>query len=221
MPGTVQLSTIPTITPHTRLALVQAGQLSLADYLGELAQAQGCRFGWQPDGSWLIDFGKGILDPSGVPLDILEVLEVVKAMMPSPLRSAGKTIRLRGPMPGAAAALITRVCYAATVVVEILDRTTGLVREIPITRLERDGVRLVRPDPIEHVQDVGGGWVVARTSQLEYRRRATGRPFAVTARLELVFLETNSRRHAAPRAQVTDGTYFAWVNDLAHLEDVP
>lgn len=218
MPGTVNLSLLQTTT-GSRLALVQAGQLTLDAYMQEIGQTQGCRFGWQPDGSWLIDFGRGILDPSGQTLDILEVLEVVKAMMPSPLRSAGKTIRLRGPMPGAAAALITRVCYAARVIVEVLDRTTGLVREIPVEKLERDRVRLVRPDTTELARDIGGGWVIVRTTQLEYRRRSLAPAFAYGNVLELAFLETNSARHAGARAQVYDGRHFAWVNDLEHLVD--
>jgi hypothetical protein len=122
-------------------------------------------------------------------------------------------------MPGAVAALITRVCYAAQVVVEILDRNTGMVIEVPVEKLERDGVRLVRPDTAETTRDIGSGWVLCQTSQLSYRRRKSAPAFNFQGNLELVFIETNSSRQSAPRAQITDGTYFAWVDDLRHLED--
>jgi len=221
MGNTVRLSSIAPVAQGKRLADAQAGRITMAHYLQEMCAAQGASFGWQPGGEYLIDFGKGILDPSGQPLDIHEVIQVAKAMMPSPLRSAGKVLRLRGPMPGAVAAMITRVCYAAQVVVELLDRTTGMVIEVPIEQLERDGVRLVTPDTAESTRDIGNGWVSCVTSQISYRRRKASSPFAYGApRLELVFIETRSRHHSAPRAQVSDGRYYAWVNDLAQLEDV-
>jgi hypothetical protein len=220
MGNTVRLSSIAPIAQGKRLADAQAGRITMAQYLVEMCAAQGASFGWQPNGEYLLDFGKGILDPSGQPLDIHEVLEVAKAMMPSPLRSAGNVLRLRGPMPGAVAALITRVCYAAQVVVEILDRNTGMVIEVPIAKLERDGVRLITPDTAESWRDIGNGWVMARTSQLSYRRRKSAPAFGYQSRLDLVFIETNAAHQKAPRAQVTDGTYFAWVDDLRHLEDV-
>lgn len=220
MGNTVRLSSIAPVAQGKRLADAQAGRITMAQYLNEMCAAQGASFGWQGNGEYLIDFGKGILDPSGQPLDIHEVLEVAKAMMPSPLRSAGNVLRLRGPMPGAVAAMITRVCYAAQVIVEILDRNTGMVIEVPIEKLERDGVRLVRPDTAESTRDIGNGWVMCQTSQLSYRRRKTAPSFNFQApRLELVFIETNSSRQSAPRAQITDGNYFAWVDNLGDLED--
>ncbi len=221
MPNTIQLHTLPPIAAGKRLADVQAGRMTMAQYLTELGQTCGVTAGWTPQGDYLIDFGRGVTDPSGLLLDIGELLEVVKALMPSPLRSAGRTIRLRGPMPGAAAALVARVCYAARLVVEVQDRQTGLIRDVPIDRLERDRVRLVAPDGNERETALGNGWVLARTSQLSYRRPAAGPRFAYQGTLELVFLETRAHQQGAPRAQVYDGRYYAWVDDLAHLEDVP
>jgi len=207
--------------PGTRLADVKDGRLAWNDYLAALRSARGAAGGWQADGSWLIDFGQGIADPGGAPLDIADVLAIVRQLMPSPLRSAGKTIVLRGPMPGAAAALVCRVCYAADVVIEVIDRATGTTRRIAVDRMERDRVRLVNPDRAERLRDVGGGMVEARTRQLIYRRPRAAPPFAYDRVLELVFLETRSPRRAGVRAQVYDGRYFAWVDDLDALEDVP
>jgi len=218
--NTVRLDTLQA-PAGTRLADVKDGRLPWADYLAALAGARGVSGGWQADGSWLIDFGQGIADPSGAPLDIADVLAIVRQIMPSPLRSAGKTIVLRGPMPGAAAALVCRVCYAADVVIEVIDRTTGTTRRIAVDRMERDRVRLVKPDRAETLRDVGNGMVEARTSQLVYRRPRAAPPFAYDRALELVFLETRSPRRANIRAQVYDGRYFAWVDDLNALEDVP
>lgn len=221
MGNTVRLDLLPPIQGGKLLSQVQDGRMPVTEYLEQLRKAQGVHAGWDPAGAiWTIDFGKGILDPSGQPLDIEEVLEVVKALMPSPLRSAGKTIVLRGPMPAAAAALVCRVCYAARVVIEVLDRTTGMVRSIPIDKLERDRVRLVRPDTAETLRDIGNGWVEATTTQLTYRRRQNGPRFGYAQPVDLVFLETANPQRPGVRCQVYDGRYYAWVNNPAHLEDV-
>lgn len=218
--NTVRLDRLPQITAGSRLADVKAGTITLAEYLHALEQRQGVRAGWQPDGSYLIDFGKGILDPNGLPLDIGEVLEIVKALMPSPLASALKTIRLRGPMPAAAAALVCRVCYAATIIIEVIDRTTGMIREVPIEKLDRDWVRLVNPDTNERERDLGDGYVEVRTSQLRYRRRKNGPRFNYTGELQLALIETNNPQRPRAAAQVFDGRYHAWVDNLNDLADV-
>jgi hypothetical protein len=218
--NTVRLSELLAPT-GTLLSDVRDGRMSWSDYLSALRTSRSMAWGWQPDGSWLIDFGQGIADPCDKPLDINDVLAIVRQIMPTPLRSAGKTIVLRGPMPGATVALVCRVCYAANVVIEVVDRATGTVRRVEIERMARDRVRLVNPDCAETLRDVGNGIVEVRTSQIVYRRTRTAPPFAYHNDLELVFLETRSPRRSNIRAQVYDGRYYAWVDDVSNLEDVP
>lgn len=219
MPNTVDLSSLQ-VDASKQLSFVQAGQMSLPDYLGALAQSQGVNATWQGD-TYIIDFGRGLRDPFGSDLTIPELIEIIKALMPSPLQSAGKHIVLRGPMPGWVSGLIARVCYAADVEVEALDRAQGgLPVRVALARLERDHVRLISPDTHEQEYPAGPGQVRVRTSQLQYYRKALGAPFDYHGVLELVFLETHSTRQAAPRAQVRDSHgYFAWVDNLSNLED--
>lgn len=220
MPNTVDLSTLR-VDASKQLSLVQSGMMSMPDYIAALTTAQGIKACWDTPMRYVIDLGKGLKDPFGADLTIPELQQVVKALMPSPLQSAGKIIILRGPMPGWVSGLVARVCYAADVVVEALDRAQGgLLVQVNLAKLERDRVRLVSPDTQERTRDGGNGWVLCNTSQIQYRRRQNAREFDYQGVLTLALLETRDSRHSEPRAQVQDSQgYYAWVNDLSDLED--
>ena len=220
MPNTVDLSTL-SVDASKQLSLVQAGQMSMLDYVAALTTTQGITASWETVDCYVIDLGRGLKDPFGADLTIPELQEVVKALMPSPLQSAGKQIVLRGPMPGWVSGLVARVCYAADVIVEALDRAQGsMLVQVHLAKLERDQVRLVHPDTQERTRDVGNGWVIVSTSQVQYRRRVSAPPFDYKGVLTLALLETRDSRHSEPRAQVQDSNgYYAWVDHLDNLED--
>ncbi|HEU4322162.1 MAG TPA: hypothetical protein VFS21_03350 [Roseiflexaceae bacterium] len=207
------------IDPAKDLARVQTGTLALADYLAALAQHQGVSAGWTPGGEYEIDFGRGLKDPSGADLTVPEIAQLVRALIPSALQSAGKRIRLRGPMLGFVSGLVKAECYAADVVVEVLDRAQGgLLTTVQLAPLERARVRLRNPDSAESSTALGGQWLNISTSQLSYRRRVGRALFNYRGSLDLVFIDAQARPGQL-RAQVCDGLYYAWVNDVAHLED--
>lgn len=236
MGNTVRFSSIAQAGKEKRFADLQSGTITIPDYLNELNAARSVQSFWSGT-EYVIDFGRGIadpnispdLDPRGQPanydLTLPEIEQIIRALMPSPLESAGKTIRLRGPMPGFAAALICRECYAATVIVESLDRAQGgQVIGMPIEKLGRDLVRLVQPDTSEIVKRNNNGVLLIETSQISYRRSQKQPPFGYYDILNLAFIETNARDRRGnlvpPKAQVQDQQgIYAWVYDLADLED--
>jgi hypothetical protein len=203
MPNTVDLSNL-NVDPSKQLSLVSSGLMSMSDYLKGLT-AQGVSGSWISPYQYVIDFGpKGFRDPFGSALTTPEQEQVVKALMPSPLRSAGKEILLRGPMPKWVSGLVARVCYAAEVRVEVVDRVGGKKLQVSLAKLERDQVRLVRPDTLEQEVEEGKGRVYVKTRQLSYRRPSDGPKFDYYGALNLVMLELRDPLHPRPRAQVQD-----------------
>lgn len=215
MPNTVRLTGM-VIAQGKQLADVQAGRLTQADYRAALAGI-GVTAGWI-GGEYQISFGGGIKDPSGTMLDATEVVEVVKMLIPAPHECAGAVLRVSGPMVGVAGIAIARVCYASDLLIDIVDRATGLVQSIAFPAEPRDQVRLVRPDTTEQHRVFQDGFMRCQTSQIWYKRRQSDPAFNVTG--VLMSRIEKSPRTGKWQASLFDGRHFAWCEDLKQLEAV-
>lgn len=224
---TVNLGNLPKPTPTKMFAQVVSGAMTMSAYHKELETHQGVTAGWVDPYTYVIDTGKGIKDPNpanpAAPqwLSTLEYVEVFKSLLPTPLESAGKVIRLRGPVAGTATGLVARICYAATIEVEVLTPGIGMIDVVTLEKLAIDKVRLVNPDTRESTRRVGHRlW--CETSQLKYKRSQGQPSFDFTGVLDLHFIETHSPwGHSRVRLQVKDkNNYFAWINDPSDLQDV-
>lgn len=210
------------VSTQKRLAAVQNGTLSVEAYLKELEMVKVSSTKIS-EKEWVIDLStSGLKDPSGLPLDDKEAIQVIHMLCPSWLQSAGGTIRVKGVMAGFMVGIIKSVAPSATIILEKVDRATSLISEIILPPIRRDGVKLVNPDSNEHERDMGNGFCLVQTSQIEYKRKLNGAKFDYTSRLELVQIDSGNPRYPHGRFQIYDPkhNYYAWVSRKSDLIDV-